>query len=124
MEEHEGHSRAASALEIQKRSSEESFNVERFKDRLFNLSQASGKEQPPTQNPTISNSPSVAGGGPMPSDRQSPSQMNIVIKAITDIDESSSVAAVDTAGKSMGSLHHDDSKDSLYDQIKKKYMQQ
>ena len=62
----------------------------------------------------------------MPTDRQSPSQMNIVIKAITDIDESSSVAGggVTTAGKSMGSLHHDDSKDSLYDQIKKKYMQQ
>ena len=62
----------------------------------------------------------------MPSDRQSPSQMNIVIKAITDIDESSSVAAggVTTAGKSMGSLNHDDSKESLYDQIKKKYMQQ
>ena len=46
LEEHEGQSRAASALEIQKRSSEESFNVERFKDRLFNLSQAAGKEQP------------------------------------------------------------------------------
>ena len=98
-------SRPTSALE--KRASEESFNVERFKDRLFNLSQTATKKDV-TTTPDLSAKKATTEGSP--SDLK---QTNILIRPVSCL---SSVQEM-----SQG-LVKDASADSLYEQIKKKYM--
>ena len=78
---------------LEKRESEESFNVERFKDRLFNLSKTAGKEEKAVKAQEV----------PAPATEPT----NILIRTI------------ESGGTNNGSKESDE---SLYDQIKRKYM--
>ena len=79
---------------LEKRESEESFNVERFKDRLFNLSKTAGKEE-------------KAAAKAVEAPAQATEPTNILIRTI------------ESGGTNNGSKESDE---SLYDQIKRKYM--
>lgn len=94
---------------LAKQNSEESFNVEKFKDRLFNLSHTAGKEKPSASK--AFDGVDLGDSIGLSSDKR---PTNIIIKTVSD------------QNKSFASSSKQDQsalQDPLYEKIRLKYMQ-